>query len=478
MATEPPQRQPQNAAPRRIEPLATLPVFYKLKGRKVVVAGESEGAVWKAELLASAGAHVAVFAGERVDLYQALSAWPDVSLHARHWQEADLAGATIAIAEAEDEEEARRFVAAAKAAGAAVNVIDKPAFCEFQFGSLVNRSPLIIAISTDGAIPVLAQALRAKIEALVPAGITRWVEASKSWRGFVKALDLPFAARRTFWERIAAKALAEPDRMPQDADREAAAQGLTGGETVQKGRVFLVGAGPGDPELLTLRAVRALQSADVILYDDLVSSSVLDMARREAKRIGVGKRGGGPSCRQDDINALMVSLASEGKTVVRLKSGDPAIFGRAGEEIAVCQAAGLSVELVPGISAAQGAAAALTASLTHRDHARRLQFMTGHAANGQLPVDINWAAIADKAATTVIYMPQKTLAAFRDKALAAGLDGATTAIAMASVSTDQQDMVRATIATLPEALQAHPLSGPVLVLIGEALSGNAEDAQP
>ena len=412
------------------------------------------------------------------DLYQSLAAWPGVSIHARHWQEADLEGATIAIAEAEDDAEAERFVAAAKAAGAAVNVIDKPAFCEFQFGSLVNRSPLIIAISTDGAIPVLAQALRAKIEALIPAGITRWVEASKSWRGFVKSLDLPFAARRSFWERIAAKALAEPDRMPVDADRAAAAQGLTGGDIVPQGRVLLVGAGPGDPELLTLRAVRALQSADVILYDDLVSSAVLDMARREAKRIGVGKRGGGPSCRQDDINALMVSLALQGKTVVRLKSGDPAIFGRAGEEIDVCKAAGLPLELVPGISAAQGAAASLSTSLTHRDHARRLQFMTGHAANGQLPADINWAAIADKATTTVIYMPQKTLCAFRDRALAAGLDGGTTAIAVASATTEGEQVVRATIATLPEALKAQPLTGPVLVLIGQALSGNAENAKP
>src|SRR6202023_3405178 len=176
------------------------------------------------------------------------------------------------------------------------------------------------------------------------------------------------------------------------------------------GSVILVGAGPGDPEMLTLRAVRALQSAGVILFEDLAAPDVLDFARREAKRILVGKTGHGPACKQDDINALMLQLAGQGKHVVRLKSGDPGIFGRAGEEIEACRKAGIEVTIVPGITAAQGAAASLGVSLTHRQHSRRLQFVTGHAKDGKLPADLEWSAIADPSATTVLYMPKRTLA--------------------------------------------------------------------
>ena len=177
------------------------------------------------------------------------------------------------------------------------------------------------------------------------------------------------------------------------------------GTAVENGSVTLVGAGPGDPELLTLRAVRALQSADVILFDDLVSRDVLDFARREARKMLVGKTGFGPSCKQDDINALMVSLAKQGKRVVRLKGGDPLIFGRAGEELDACKAANIPVEVVPGITAAQGAAAKLGLPLTDRKHARRLQYVTGHAKDGQLPDDLDWQSLADPATTTAIYMP-------------------------------------------------------------------------
>ena len=183
------------------------------------------------------------------------------------------------------------------------------------------------------------------------------------------------------------------------------------GDAVENGSVTLVGAGPGDPELLTLRAVRALQSADVILFDDLVSRDVLDFARREARKLLVGKTGFGPSCKQEDINALMVSLAQQGKRVVRLKGGDPLIFGRAGEELDACEAAGIAVEIVPGISAAQGAAARMGLSLTDRKHSRRLQYITGHAQSGKLPNDIDWRALADPATTTAIYMPVRTLEA-------------------------------------------------------------------
>ncbi len=283
-----------------------------------------------------------------------------------------------------------------------------------------------MAISTDGAAPVFGQAIRTRIETLLPETLKAWARAAKDWRPAVQARELPFALRRAFWELFTARAMSESGRLPEEADRAELFASLERIEAAPgRGRVSLVGAGPGDPELLTLKAIRALQSADIILYDDLVSPGVLELARREAKRMMVGKTGYGPSVKQSDINALIVSLAGQGKHVVRLKGGDPGIFGRAGEEIEACRAAGLPVTIVPGISAAQGAAATLGVSLTHRDHARRLQFVTGHARSGELPEDLDWRAMADPAATTVIYMARATLAGFRDRALAAGLDPAT-----------------------------------------------------
>lgn len=246
----------------------------------------------------------------------------------------------------------------------------------------------------------------------------------------------------------------------------------------KRGAVTLVGAGPGDPELLTVKAVKALQSADIILYDDLVSAGVLDFARQEARRLLVGKKGYGPQVKQAEINALIVSLALQGKHVVRLKGGDPGIFGRAGEEIEACRAAGIPVAIVPGISAAQGAAASLCVSLTHRDHARRLQFVTGHSREGALPDDLDWGAMADPAASTVIYMARATLPGFRAHALAAGLDPATPAVAVLAATRPDEVRLAATIATLPEKLSELPADRPVLVLLGRAFGAVLKRTEP
>src|SRR5262245_23352456 len=240
--------------------------------------------------------------------------------------------------------------------------------------------------------------------------------------------------------------------------------------TAKRGSVTLVGAGPGDPELLTLRAVRALQEADVILIDHLVAPAILDFARREAKKMTVGKIGYGPSCRQDEINATMVTFAKAGKRVVRLKGGDPMIFGRAGEEIAACQAAGIPVEVVPGISAAQGAASRLGVSLTTRALARRIQYITAHASNGRLPSDIDWKSLADPSTTTVVYMPKRTLAELAETAMANGLAPDIPAIAVASATRPEEQIVPATIATIAAQLADAAPDGPVLIMIGRALA--------
>jgi uroporphyrin-III C-methyltransferase / precorrin-2 dehydrogenase / sirohydrochlorin ferrochelatase len=247
------------------------------------------------------------------------------------------------------------------------------------------------------------------------------------------------------------------------------------------GSVTLVGAGPGDPELLTLRAVRALQEADVILIDNLVAPAILDFARREARKMMVGKTGYGPSCRQDEINAMMISLAKSGKRVVRLKGGDPMIFGRAGEEIAACQAAGIAVEVVPGITTAQAAASRLSASLTQRELARRVQYITAHGANGRLPADIDWRSVADPSTTTVVYMPKRTLAELATTALAHGIAPDTPAVAVASATRPDEKVISATIATIAAKLAEAAPDGPVIVMIGRALGAalcNAETGEP
>ena len=406
-------RTPVETRTPRMEPLARLPVFFALAGKRAVIAGGSAAAAWKAELLAAAGASVDVYAANPADEMLEIAAQASITIHRRNIDATDFANAALAVGAFEDDGEAAAFAALARAAGVPVNVIDKPAFCDFSFGAIVNRSPLVIGISTDGAAPVFGQAIRAKLEALIPRGFARWAEAARQWRPRVQALALSFRERRRFWERFTERAVAEPERTPSSSDIDALMAGVRGVEQTA-GSVILVGAGPGDPELLTLRAVRALQSADVILIDDLVSPQVLDFARREAKKMMVGKTGHGPACKQSEINDLMIKLAKAGKRVVRLKGGDPMIFGRAGEEIAACRAANIPVEVVPGISAAQGAASRLLVSLTHRAKARRLQYVTGHDRDGNLPADIDWRALADPAATTIVYMPKKTLrAAFR-----------------------------------------------------------------
>jgi uroporphyrin-III C-methyltransferase/precorrin-2 dehydrogenase/sirohydrochlorin ferrochelatase len=465
-------REPTEVKPSRIRPLARLPVFLSLVGKRALVAGGTPAAAWKAELLAAAGATVDVCAEHPCDELVQLIGSPArrITLHRRNWTTEDLQGAAIAAGAFDGDEDAQVFAAAARAAGAPVNVVDRPAFCDFSFGAIVNRSPLVIGISTDGASPMLAQAIRAKIEAFIPQGFARWTAAAARWRPALLRTGFSFAMRRRFWQLFTARAVANPEYAPSqsDFDRLIAATKAPG-RAAEAGSVTLVGAGPGDPGLLTLRAVRALQSADVILFDHLVAVEILDFARREAKTMLVGKSAHGPSCKQEDINHLMVGLARSGKRVVRLKGGDPMIFGRADEETAACRAAGIAVEVVPGITAAQGAAAALALPLTRRGQARRVQYITGHGEDGALPAGIDWESLADPATTTAVYMPGRTLATLVEKAMAHGLDGDTPALAVASATRPDQAVIAADIGELPECLASTGLRGPLLVIIGRTM---------
>jgi uroporphyrin-III C-methyltransferase / precorrin-2 dehydrogenase / sirohydrochlorin ferrochelatase len=423
--------------PAPIGELATLPVFYKLKGKKVLLVGNSQGALWKLALLQATGAEV---------------------LHLTDWTAKDFNGATLAIIDAE-QEEAEHFYKVAKIAHVPVNCVDKPELCDFSFGAIVNRSPLIIAISTDGAAPVLGQAVRGKIESLLPQSLKNWANYAVEMRKSVQAKGWDFAKRRRFWENFTHKAFTQDEVQPLELI-----------DTPVLGRVTLVGAGPGDPELLTLKALKVLQAADVILYDDLVSPEVLELARREATRICVGKRGHRASCKQSDIIELMLQEARLGRHVVRLKCGDPMIFGRAGEEIDACQEAGMDVSVVSGISTAQAASASLKRSLTHRDHARRVQYVTAHDKKGKLPSDLNWQAMADIAASTVLYMPRKTLNEFAKNAIQAGLPKSTPAVAVISASQKSEMHINGTIGNLAGKLALLPQEEPAIILIGNAFA--------
>lgn len=460
--------KPQNNA--RIQALAVLPVFFDLTDKRVIAIGGSEPATWKIELLAAAGAHVQVLAPigewceELISLAERGAAAGTISLVDCRWSPSDLSGAAMAVADIEDDAEALAFTEAARDAGVPYNVIDRPEFCQFQFGSIVNRSPVVVGISTTGAAPILGQAVRRRIETLLPDTLTAWAQLAARVRGTVMDRLEAGPQRREFWERLVDRAFGDSAPTPLDADIEAIAA------KSPVGRVTLVGAGPGDADLLTIKAVRALQSADVILFDDLVSGDVLELARREAKRMLVGKRAARESCRQEDINALMLALARQGKHVVRLKSGDPMIFGRAGEEIEMLQQHGIAVTVVPGVTAALALASRLGISLTHRDHAQSVRFVTGHSRKGVLPETLNWAALADTATTSVYYMSRRTLPEIVDQLRTKGMSMDTPAIIAGNVGRADEQVWRGTIGEAVRAVEAFPLSAPTIFAVGDALA--------
>ena len=482
--------RPTRRAPARVAPLATLPVFADLRGRPVLVAGGGEGAAWKAELLAAAGADVTLvlcggetaFCEEACDVRDRIATdspshdhFGTLCLDHRQWAPSDLSGhatpdvtgvpgdrPAMALIDTECHGEAAAFAALARASGVTVNAVDKPFHGDFTFGSIVNRSPVVVGISTDGAAPILGQAIRQRIETLLPPTLADWAARMRETRSRVLSLLPDKAQRRTFFARFAQAAFgAGTVGSPLDI-----ADGVRRGDGREVGHVTLVGAGPGDAGHLTLAAVRALQSADVILFDALVSEEVLELARREARRMLVGKRAGRESCRQEEINALMLKLAREGRRVVRLKSGDPMIFGRAGEEIEALRKARISHEVLPGITSAQALASRLGISLTHREVARSLRFVTGHGSDGRLPLDLDWQSLADPGTTLIVYMGARTAGLIAERLIETGLPPGTDACAAAAIGRPEEAIWRGSLADLEKGVNDLPPDQPTLIAIG------------
>jgi len=328
--------------PGRMAALARLPLFFSLHGKRAVIAGGGAAAAWKAELLAAAGAVVAVYADEISSAMTDLAADPvygrgRVRVTRRTWRAEDLSGAAIAIGEFADEAAAAVFCTAARTGGVPVNVIDRPAFCDFSFGAVVNRSPLVVGISTDGAAPAFAQAIRSTVEAVLPAGFAAWAAAAARWRDAVKHSGLSFAGRRRFWQRFAVLALRRSDRPPGEADLHRLMTGVDAA-MAERGTVTTVCVDPAQPDLLTLRAVRALRAADVVIFDDRVPHETLDFARREARKIRLGGAGDGAPRSRREAEALAADLARQGRRVVVMDS--------------LHRAAGLAGAIDPGLSSA------------------------------------------------------------------------------------------------------------------------------
>jgi len=456
----------------RIAPAADrryFAAFLDLRGKRGIVVGGGPVAALKAETLLRSGAQVTVVAPELCPRLAELTLLGTLGHEAKRFQPGDLVGAEITIAATDDPAVNEAVSAAARSLRIPVNVADNAALSSFIMPSVIDRPPLQVAISTGGASPVLARKLRSLIESLLPFAYGRLAALAARFRAVSKRRYPDPDARRRFWEEVMDGPVAEmmlAGREPQ------AVQTLErmlerGAHDTPAGMVYLVGGGPGDPGLLTLRALQVLQRADIVLYDHLVAKGILDLARRDAERVYVGKEADNHSLPQQDINALMVRLAREGKRVVRLKGGDPYVFGRGGEEIETLSQAGVPFEVVPGITAACGAAAYAGIPLTHRDYAHSCVLVTGHLKDGTL--DLNWDVLARPRQTVVIYMGVRGLAQLCEQLVAHGLPRETPAALVEKATLDVQRVVEGTLDTLPALAARENVRPPALVIVGEVV---------
>lgn len=445
-----------------------LPLFHKLQNRRVLVVGGGEIALRKARLLADAGATLRVVSPDVGRELCELVEHGAGELILRGYQADDLNGVSLVIAATDDVPLNAQISERAQAIGIPVNVVDAPALCSVIFPAIVDRSPLIVAVSSGGDAPVLARLIRAKIETWIPATYGQLAGLAKIFRAQVKNLFPDVQQRRVFWEDVFqgpvaesafAGKLGEARRLLEDKINGAAPQAL--------GEVYLVGAGPGDPDLLTFRALRLMQQADVVLYDRLVAPAIVELCRRDAERIYVGKRRADHAVPQEQINQRLIDLAKSGKRVLRLKGGDPFIFGRGGEEIEQLAAHGIPFQVVPGITAASGCSAYAGIPLTHRDHAQSVRFVTGHLKDGS--ADLPWSELVASSQTLVFYMGLVGLPTICQQLVAHGRAASTPAALIQQGTTENQRVFTGTLANLPDLVARHEVHAPTLVIVGEVV---------
>jgi uroporphyrin-III C-methyltransferase/precorrin-2 dehydrogenase/sirohydrochlorin ferrochelatase len=439
-----------------------LPIFLDVKARNCLVVGGNEVAFRKATLLVDAGAKVIAVAPTFDGAFDQLS---DCECVAETFQSRHLDGVVLVFAATDNEVLDQQVVQQARDLNIPVNVVDRPELCTFIVPSILDRSPLMVAFSTGGTSPMLARMLRAKLETMIPQGYGNLAKFASRFRALLKQRIVDPVKRRIFWEKVLEGEVAEKVLVGDEVGAEARLHEILADEySNQTGAVYLVGAGPGDPDLLTFRALRLMQKADVVIYDNLVSAPILEMMRRDATRIYAGKERADHTMQQEDINHLLVRLAKEGKQVLRLKGGDPFIFGRGGEEIETLAEHGITFQVVPGITAASGVAAYAGIPLTHRDHAQSCVFVTGHLKDGSMTLD--WALLARPKQTVVVYMGLHGLPTLCAELIAHGLAASTPAAIVQQGTTPNQRVVAGTLSTLPELAEQAKLTAPTLIIIG------------
>ena len=437
-----------------------FPAFLKIDGRRCLVVGGGEVAARKARLLHSAGADLTVVAPLLAPSLQELVGTAALRWLPREFNESDIADHWLVVSATGVPAVEHRVAEAAAESQVFCNSVDNLPECSFITPAIVDRSPLVVAVSSGGAAPVLARQIRARIESLLPAGLGRIAQLAGEWRGRVRARITGLAGRRAFWERFFE--VAGTGKVTNAA--ELIASMLESPRPVG-GEAWLVGAGPGDPDLLTLAALQALQSADVIVHDRLVSAEILALARRDAEVIPVGKKPGCKANGQESINALLVELVSSGKRVCRLKGGDPFIFGRGGEETQALEDAGLPYRVVPGITAAAGCAAAAGIPLTHRDAAQSVVFVTAHGKNSIDTLD--WPSLARDRQTLAVYMGVRRFPDLVEKLIGHGRPAGTPIAIVERGTTREQRIIRGTLGQLTLLAQAHRVEAPAMLFIGD-----------
>jgi len=447
-----------------------LPVFLSLKQQRCLVVGAGEIAARKIELLSRAGAEISVVAIEIGNGVAALQGRYPLEIRQKAFETGDLHGMRLVVSATDNRSVNVAVAQAAMQQNLLVNVVDSPDLCNFIFPAIVDRSPVIAAISSGAAAPVLARLLRAKIESNVPAAYGLLAQLAEKFRPLVKLKILDARQRRIFWENVLQGSIAELVFAGKQQEAEQRLQNLL--QETQNGggmgEVYLVGAGPGDPDLLTFRALRLMQQADVIVYDRLVSKEILDLTRRDAEKIYVGKQRDHHSLPQESINELLAKLALAGKRVVRLKGGDPFIFGRGGEEIQTLMQQGIGFQVVPGITAASGCASYAGIPLTHRDHAQSCTFVTGHLKDGS--INLNWQQLAAPNQTVVIYMGLVGLETICRQLIAHGCPPTHPIAIVQQGTTKHQRVLTGTLADMPQRVEHADIKPPTLIIVGSVVA--------
>ena len=449
--------------------MQALPIFMNISQRLCVVIGAGEVAARKVTMLLRAQASVTVYAPEICPTLADLVEAGRIRYQQARFADQQLSGACLVIAATNDLQVNTAVSLAAQANNIPVNVVDAPALCTFTMASIVERSPIVIAISSEGNAPVLARYLRSKIETMLPAGYGRIAAIAGEFRDKVKSKYATSQARRIFWEGVLQGPIVERILAGQEAAARIGLDQLLADDTAsqQHGEVYLVGGGPGDPDLLTFRALRLMQQCDVCVYDKLVSPEVLDLVRRDAELIYVGKSRDQHTLPQEEINQLLARLALAGKRVLRLKGGDPFIFGRGGEEIETLMQQGVPFQVVPGITAANGVSSYAGIPLTHRDYAQACLFITGHLKNGVL--DLDWAAMARPQQTVVIYMGLVGLEQICQQLITHGVAPDMPAAVIQQGTTQHQRVVSANLSDLASQVAAAKMKAPCLTIIGQVV---------